>query len=226
MLITSLLQREHGECLIKSRCPHWLVGCMEHVNTCTTRHTDTPMLPQPQPHYPFLAQHSQPGTLRHKLSQNCGQADVDLINRIALFPPSAMWYVVLGRHIEVPSTANKTPWNWKELSNVAPAGRGKGNPACLLSGVIIRMKAMNRMGSAAQLWVSGTCMEREVMFPSHLTNLLKKLVRLGCISEGFSSWNLPTKGFWFTRRFSSSLLPSKGVMAYRVCMCYMCKGDS
>ena len=66
MIITYLLQREHGECLITSTCLHWLVGCMEHVNTCTTRHTDTPMLPQLQPHYPFLAQHTQPGTLERQ----------------------------------------------------------------------------------------------------------------------------------------------------------------
>ena len=119
MLITSLLQREHGECLIKSRCPHWLVGC-------TTRHTDTPMLPQPQPHYPFLAQHSQPGTLEHKLSQNCGQADVDLINRIALFPPSAMWYVVLGRHIEVPSTNQQNTMILKRAQQCGTSWQGEG----------------------------------------------------------------------------------------------------
>ena len=130
----------------------YIVGCMEHVNTCTTRHTDTLKLPQPQPIYPFLAQHSQPGSLGHKFSHNWGQAGDDLINGIAIFPSSAMWYVVLGRHIQVPSTTNKTTWNWKQLSNVSPAGRGKRNPGCLLLEVIIRMKAINKKGSVAQLW--------------------------------------------------------------------------
>ena len=50
--------------------------------------------------------------------------------------------------------------------------------------------------------------------------MLKKLVRLGCISEGFLAE--VTKGFDFTRHFGSSLLPSSVVMAYRVCVCVIC----
>ena len=55
----------------------------------------------------YLSTHSQPGALRHKHCHNCGQADDDLINGIAIFPSSATWFVVIGRHIEVPSTSHK-----------------------------------------------------------------------------------------------------------------------
>ena len=55
-----------------------------------------------------------------------------------------------------------------------------------------------------------------------LLMLLKKLVRLGCISKGFLCGSHQPEVFDFTRRFGSSLLPSSVVMAYRVCVCVIC----
>ena len=103
----------------------WLHGTCQHMHNQAHRHSNAATTTTTLSLLSTTHTTRHAGTPGHKFSHNWGQADDDLINRIAIFPSSAMWYVVLGRHIEVPSTNQQNTMKLKTAQQCATSWQGE-----------------------------------------------------------------------------------------------------